>query len=202
MVNGGTLLSQTHADQLATWLGEGDLLLTNVYSAAATPANYPGWHTAVDPYARTFTLISTNLGLVGGYNPVNWNASLNDFVINTTDADRTAFIFNLTAGVRQLQRLGTVNGQYQTLSSSSHGPTFGGGYDLTVTFNYAYAYSYGDGLTDIFGNIGQTLFTPTTFETYSIAASPEVPEPATFGLAGAALLTLGIVRRRQRHACE
>ncbi|MCC6538782.1 MAG: hypothetical protein IT162_14600 [Bryobacterales bacterium] len=38
VVNGGTLLSGSSADQLASWLGEGDLILTNVYSGAATAA--------------------------------------------------------------------------------------------------------------------------------------------------------------------
>lgn len=201
VVNGGTLLSQSSADQLAAWLGEGDLVLNNVYSGAATPSNYPGWHAAVDPYPRTFTLISTNLGLVGGYNPVHWNTSA-FYTINPTDTGRTAFIFNLTSGVQQLQRLGTFQGQYQTYNNASYGPTFGGGHDLSINpesndpyDNYANPFTYGDGLTNIFGGAGLAFFTPFTLETYSIA-NAEVPEPATFGVAGAALLALGILRRR------
>ncbi|MCC6538783.1 MAG: PEP_CTERM-anchored TLD domain-containing protein [Bryobacterales bacterium] len=203
VVSGGTLLSQSNADQLASWLGEGDLLLTNVYSGAATAANYPGWHTTVDPYARTFTLISTNLGLVGGYNPVNWDASLGYYVLNPTDAGRTAFLFNLNTGVQQQQRLGTGQGQYQAYHYNLYGPAFGGGHDLALAngFSYANAFTYGDGVTNIFGSLGYTSFTPFTFETFSIAAANPVPEPATFGLASAALLALGMARRR-RHAGE
>ena len=202
VVNGGSLLNQVNANQIATWLGEGDLVLTNVYSSSGglTAPQPPSWHNAVDGVGRTVSLLLTDIGLVGGYNPVSWNSS-GGYTINLTDAGRTAFIFNLNSGVIQRQLLGSSDGQYQTYNHVAYGPTFGGGHDLTVNrdggifyFGTAFSYGNGTGSANIFGNGGQTNFTLLGFETFTIT---NVPELST--LAPTSLALLLAAAKRQRH---
>ena len=211
IVTGGQLLNQTNANQLAAWLGQGDLQLTNVFSSAPVSNGSTAFHTAVDGIGPTFVLIQTNLGLVGGYDPLSWSSPVNGgYNVNYTDAGRTAFIYNLTTTTLFLQRLVPVGGfdagQYQTYNFNGYGPTFGGGHDLAVNSNnlgagYAYSYSYGNGYQglNLFGVASPSLsqFTVSRVEAFTFSAVPSAtPEPATFGLCGGALLAIGILRRR------
>lgn len=201
VVQGGSLFTQAYADQFAAWLGEGDVTLTNVHGwsgTAFTVTDSQIWHTQVDNLGRTVTLILTDLGLVGGYNPVSWNAALMNYVQNPTDAGRTAFIFNLSDGVLQRQILASIDGSYQTYNHPTFGPTFGGGWDLIVYpgsgNNYANAYAYGggQGTANIFGFATVTGFQVLGVETFTIASGTAVPEPATWALLLAGLaLTAG-----------
>jgi Calx-beta domain/FG-GAP-like repeat/Bacterial Ig domain/TLD len=156
-VGGSTLLSQTDLNQLATWLGEGALTLTNIFTKTAvngmTSADF---HTAADGMGRTFSVmevLATNGNphdIIGGYNPLSWN-STNSYNITENDAQRTAFIFNLDTMDMRPQKGTAVDasfyGQYQTYNTPSYGPTFGGGHDIyvnnTLSAGYSYKYSYG-----------------------------------------------------------
>jgi hypothetical protein len=153
VVNGGMLMTQAYADQLAGWLGEGDLVLTNIFSS--TPGdgkNSYGFHGAADGQGRTIVLFKVNAGnytsldyangnqyysafvqeqIVGGYNPQSW-ASTGDHHTTNDDSDRTAFIFNLSTSVIQHQRLqgdphGDSWGSSQTYNRGDFGPSFGNG---------------------------------------------------------------------------
>lgn len=114
-VLGGTgILAQTDADQLEAWLDEGPLQLT---SLGALTSNYvsaltfDSFHNLADNHGRTFVVIEAFRGttddgtpagrmLVGGYNPRDWVDSRDGFVLTPQVVDMTAFIFNLTSGVR------------------------------------------------------------------------------------------------------
>ncbi len=168
------LLTNADQTQLESWLGQGNLTFTNIYTMKPgdTTADF---HTAVDRSGPTFVLmdISGNGGLgafslanqvVGGYNPQSWNADITNFTLTTNDAERNAFIFNLSSDRIQRENL---NGQglpqqdeAQTYNAWNNGPTFGGGFDLTAGYNpynkaipydgslgtgIAYNYSYGGG---------------------------------------------------------
>jgi hypothetical protein len=209
IVNGGQLLTQSNANQLATWLGQGDLTFTNVFSQTPISNGSTLFHTASDGIGPTFTLFQTNLGLVGGYDPVSWNSS-GSYITDPTNTGRTAFIFNLSTTTLLRQLLGDSNGQYQTFNYGPYGPTFGGGHDLTVNSSnlsngYAYSFSYGGGFSqpNIFGlsssSGNPTMFTVSRVETYTFApAVAQTAEPSTFLLcAGALMILCGLGRRFQ-----
>ena len=210
IVNGGQLLTQANANQLAAWLGQGDLTLTDVYSGTPGAGNSTGFHTAVDGLGPTFSIIQTNLGLVGGFDPIAWSSSGN-YNVDPDDSGRTAFLFNLSTGLKFLQRsvsqgsIGGDTGYYQTYNNSSYGPTFGGGHDLGIpsanlSNGYAYSYSYGNGTNgaNLFGATGQlTSFNIVRVEAYTFSPqATATPEPAMFLLCGGALVLLRWLHRR------
>ena len=212
IVTGGQLLNQTNANQLAAWLGQGDLTFTNVFSSAPSGTGAAAFHTAVDGIGPTFILIQTSLGLVGGYDPVSWGSPVNGaYTLDPTNAGRTAFIYNLSTSTLFSQLLVGQNdptnnnaGQYQTFNFLPYGPTFGGGHDLTVNASdlgsgFSFSYSYGNGYfqPNLFGQIDQTNFTITRVEAFTFAQTSATPEPATFALCGGVLAVLGMVRRRR-----
>ena len=122
------------------------------------------------------------------------------------DADRTAFLFNLTQGLKFDQRkdAGTTDrGAYQTANEASFGPTFGGGYDLYVNHELVYGissmYSYG-GDADFGLDLalhpgpyaGALQF--GQIEVFTISA---VPEPESWALMLTGLGLLGFAARRR-----
>ncbi len=157
------LLSRAHAAmilppgspyeaQLATWLGEGDLAFFEIFSSSnGDGKTSTDFHAAVDGQGRTFTLLevtSFDTGLtqiIGGYNPQSWN-STTGYNVTPTDAERTAFIFNLTDGIKHEQILGSYPGSVQTYNEFNEGPIFGGN-DIWVRDSLVAAttkqYSYG-----------------------------------------------------------
>jgi hypothetical protein len=198
VVVGGTLLSPGDANQIETWLGEGPITLTNIYTKV-TGQNAGDFHTAVDGQGRTVSVLKVFDGvssqLIGGYNPQSW-ASLDAYHITLLDAQRTAFLFNLTGAIIQRQNLiseGAVgSGQYQTYNFFTQGPTFGAGYDLFVdlSLNSGDAHNHSYGGTSGVHNILNGLANDSTFEVGAIevfSVASGVPEPAsvmTCGLLG------------------
>lgn len=204
-VTGGSgILTASSADQLETWLGEGPIGLTAIFSKAPglTASDF---HSAADGKGRTFSVIELSNGnVIGGYNPQSWNSS-NSYNREYTS---TAFLFNLTTG-RRYDHNGLRG--YETYNGTTFGPTFGGGYDLLVdnTLSTGYAnlgYDYGSQYR--FGTIayrtefaGPKLFyTITKLDVFTVGAVAPVPLPA-----GGLLLLTGLVgvaglRCRQKRA--
>ena len=216
-------LTTAYENRLETWVGQGNLTFTNIFTSAAgdgkTSADF---HAAADGRGRTITLIKIAGGtyngqIIGGYNPQSWNTS-NSWNTTTADANRAAFIFNLTTDVRLRQQLSTENpnypnyGSYQTFNASYVGPTFGGGYDITadnsLSSGSARQFSYGapgnvNGYygQNVFGLGAYTLFNIAGIEVYEVSSAPleAVPAPPglVLGLVGAVtLLPAGWRRRR------
>lgn len=210
-----SLLSQQDTAQLSSWLGEGPLALTPIYTKAAGDTSLD-FHAAADGKGRTFSVMeaSNTAGqtwLVGGYNPQSWNASAG-LHVTMADSERTAFLFNLTSGLMlpQLKQYfsGDSTGSGQTYNDSDFGPTFGIGHDLYVPRNltsggYSYLYTYSpagqpsSGLSLVDGSANASSLTFGALQVYSISA---VPEPATFGMLLAGLLLLGGLHARKRGA--
>ena len=154
-LNGGSsLLSSDDLLQLEAWLGESNLTLTNIFTKTVSGGETStDFHTAADGQGRTFSVIEVlptqgnSAQVIGGYNPLSWNSS-GGYNYSYTDAERTAFLFNLDTLDLQRQKLGVGEGTYQTLYSSEAGPTFGGGFDIFVNSSLANGsarhYSYGD----------------------------------------------------------
>lgn len=208
------LLSDGEKAQLVKWLGNGPIRLERLYKKrdGQTAADF---HAAVDGKGRTFSVMeaTTELGQtfkVGGYNPQSWQSS-GGFNITTEDAQRTAFLFNLTS--RQVHRqtprtyaLDTV-GSFQTWNDGKAGPVFGAGHDLYVPWDltnggYSIMYSFIDPVRSNFDSSlldGRDYKHPNVtygdIEVWSIIA---VPEPAAWMLllAGMAVLTAASPVRR------
>ena len=196
IIGGSTLLNTTDANLLESWLGEGPIALTNIFTKQSGDDSVD-FHTAVDGQGATFTIIQLDNGnTIGGYNPISWQSAS----YYNGSGDLSAFLFNLTS---QLKLDQSQNIPYQTYNRSNYGPTFGGGHDLYVDSALAGGYA----------NIGHTYAAPpgtsygssdarntfagsyrdwtiTGLEVFSIAPMTPVPLPAGLPLLGSALLGL------------
>ncbi|MEX2140634.1 MAG: PEP_CTERM-anchored TLD domain-containing protein [Pirellulales bacterium] len=208
IVGGSTLLTASDLDQLETWLGEGELTLTNIFTASdGDGLTSTHFHTRVDNQGRTFVVLEVKANsayssergtrdherqIIGGYNPLSWD-SHGHYHTNPTNAGRTAFLFNLNNDVKydQKQDASAGNyGSYQTVGHEIHGPTFGGGHDLYVssdlTSGYTRHWSYGPGFDtdDILTDDGYfhegRMF--GTIEVFTIAQQQASPVPEASSL--------------------
>jgi hypothetical protein len=223
IIGGSTLLSPADANQLETWLGEGSIALTNIFTKTTGDGQTSiDFHTAVDGMGRTFSVIEVLPGtyeslpaymtidrtIIGGYDPLSWS-STDGWHLTYTDAERTAFLFNLTSLVKHSQHLLSDSyGEYQTYNGAGFGPTFGGGYDLSMysdlsSGGYAYNVSYGP--PSFTQNIlsGEAYYTGGlnygTIEVFTIAGAA-VPEPSAWilwSLLGGVGIGLSWWRRRK-----
>ncbi|HEY8995448.1 MAG TPA: PEP_CTERM-anchored TLD domain-containing protein [Lacunisphaera sp.] len=219
------LLTSAYETQLEAWLGQGDLVFTNVFTKQAGDDAYD-FHAAADGKGATFTLMSISgpgwwgtfdlpNQIIGGYNPQSWS-SVGNWNLSPSDGERTAFLYNLTSGIIQKQNLtgqGFIDsGLYQTYGVGFYGPTFGGGHDLYTSdsLNNGYAYNWSFGGTSSGDEIisggpnysTYSLFNIGALEVWTFAPAQTqgggntVPDTtATLGLLGAALLGMATLRR-------
>lgn len=215
-ISGGTaLLTPASHSQLEGWLGE-QVNLTNVFTLQPGMDSLD-FHAAADGIGRTFSLMLVGNGidqwLVGGYNPQSWESG-NVWHETPNDADRVAFIFNITNGTVFRQVPATYilpsQGQKQTWNSAGVGPAFGEGGDLWVTGDLAHAYSwlatYGDpamqGLSMIDGQIPEPLPAMMTVLAMEIFTLSPVPEPSSAAMLAAGILVVGLALSRRRSRRE
>lgn len=205
-MGGSSLIGGSEVNQLETWLGQGELTLTKIYtkSLGDTSADF---HAAADGRGATFALIEViNNGvsrIVGGYNPLSWNSS-GTYSFSNTVADQTAFLFNLTDGLLYEQFA-----PRQTYNHANYGPTFGGGHDLYIDTALAGGYAnightYGD--NSQFGQAAYRNAFTGSFDAWSVgglevftlsAALITVAEPASWLVFVLGLLALGACRLRR-----
>lgn len=214
------LLTAGYETQLETWLGQGNLGFTNIFTKNQGD-DVLDFYAATANRGATFTLMSiTGPGfqnvIIGGYNPASWNAALNNFNYTYTDAGRTAFIFNLTTPrvVRQnlIGQGFQDSGNQQTLNQPVFGFGWGSGFDLRIFSDLgagnAHSFSYGAGLVNVVTGIpgSSNLFSVNALEVYSFASASSggpganpVPDAAsTAALMAMALAGLGALVRRAR----
>ncbi len=187
---GSEILDAGSASQLEVMLGQGGISLSNIFTKTVGSSALD-FHDACDGKGATFSVIELMDGtIVGGYNPQSWNSSGN-YNMTPDDADRTAFLFDLTDARYFAQRLSSAPGfgEYQTYNYSGDGPTFGSGHDLYVEYNLN---NCGVSLSSWPDDGGGNSYAPDNgffvpggsiakLEVFSVAA---IPEPATLGLIG------------------
>lgn len=212
-----TLIGAADRAQLATWLGEGPLALNLLFekTPGKTAADF---HAAADGKGRTFSVMQAfgedgRMWLVGGYNPQSWS-SKGGFNMTPNEEDRTAFLFNLTSGVRfqQLPVLaGDDYGAMQTVNDAGKGPTFGAGLDLSVPFDLTNGgvsalLSYNDGahqqnpFTSLLDKTPYAGVPNVRFGALEVYTVNLVPESGAAWLAGIGLAALALARRRRGQA--
>jgi len=211
IVGGSDLLDSTSLAQLESWLGEGQLTLTNIYTKSAGDDS-SDFHGAVDGKGRTFVVLEADVysgsgadAIIGGYNPQSWHSGPTYWNYTPSLADRTAFLFNLGTTTKLAQGMTTYVGHFQTYNHPDWGPTFGGGYDLSVEDDLGSGYAgFHDyvvsGTQNVFGSSFYTDYYVGKLEVFSISPFVVVPLPASawagLGLL-AALAALQRVRRRR-----
>ncbi len=136
IIGGSALLDAAKLTQLETWLGEGPLVVTNIFTGVSGDGKTaPTFHAAANGQGRTFVLYQATSpvsAIIGGYNPQSWSSS-GSYNMTPNIVDRKAFLFNLTSGALQRQRVDSPTyGQYQTYNNNNYGPTFGGGMTFIV----------------------------------------------------------------------
>lgn len=204
------LLSQAHADQLGSWVGQGPITIRRIFHKQGNHhadlwvndgVSSPTMHGIVDGRGPTFTVIQAwvpSMGvtrLIGGYNPHGWVNNLG-YRETPNFADRTAFIFDLTNNVLRRQDKGPGDdGLRQTHNEDWSGPTWGYGNDLGVTGVAMTAGvvngrdyngdALGGDVNNLFGNNDTQAFSVERMEMFEIEA---VPEPG-----GLALFAVGSI---------
>ena len=224
IVGGSDLLTPAYASQLETWLGSPIGTLTNIFDHVAGDGKTSvDFHTAADGKGRTFSVFrgralsapddASSYRIFGGYDPLSWNSS-GSYNLAATDAERTAFVFNLSTSVKLAEKLNAdpyANGEYQAYNSSSYGPTFGGGHDIytdsTLNGGYVFQYSYGPGQggVNILGGANFNAFQTiaiSDIEVFTIDDAAPVPEPASLVLLGTGFLALGLRLKRKRSRAQ
>ena len=241
IVNGSSMLDANDGTltQLENWLGQGELTLTNIFTKNQTDGisgndTARDWHNAVDGQGATFTLweVTTSNGrggydnfIYGGYNDESWS-SYGGWDYDHTNDERNNFIFNLTTGVKLDQCLTTDvdcggnwnpnDGRYATYNNAHYGATFGGGFDLYVSYdlNHGHNYQYSYGINDVNNYEHEQAYNSLldlnhsgyyswlsvgAYETFiidSYTPSVNVSEPTSFALLGLGLLGLVGTRRK------
>lgn len=209
-ITGGIgLLTTAGGTQLETWLGEGSLALTSIFSHEVGDGKTSfNFHTAADGQGRTFAImevLSVNgvaaNEIIGGYNPQSWNSS-GLFNMTPNFADRTAAIFNLTDLVWRPQDT-VPAGVFETYNLE--GPTFGGGFDIYVhrslSLGYVNPISYGGSVgVSIIGDTGSQSLEYGRMEVFTIAAASasNVPDGGNMAMMlGGGLVCLVAAGRRK-----
>jgi hypothetical protein len=210
--SGPSLLDPSREAQLERWLGAGDMSFSPIFTGTPNVTSID-FHGAADGKGPTFLLLQvTNPAgasfLIGGYDPQSWS-STDGWHETPLDAQRTAFIFNMTVPAVYRQVPATYilpsQGLRQTFNNAGHGPTFGAGPDLFVNDRLDTAFSwqvtYGNpvdqGKSIIDRSVGAQLFHIDSLQLFAISPVPE-PAGAAMFAGGLALITALARRKRRR----
>lgn len=204
IVGGSNLLDDTGVAQLSTWLGQGDITLTNIFTKDSANSSASAFHAAADGKGATFVLFrGTENGVTatfGGYNPRSWRSN-NTWNTYFQGSSPEGFIFNLTTSILRRE----LSSNYlQTYNNVEYGPTFGSGHDIYIDSTLTSGYSYGESYEMDFA--GQSIlsgaayngsgFVISELEVFTVVPDASVPEPSSAFLLGLGILGLTAVRRK------
>lgn len=148
VTNATDILTGTGHAQLSEWLGQ-DVDLTRIFAKGVDGISSYDWHAAVDNQGATFTVMevfdndTNERRVIGGYNNNSWSSS------SSRTNSTTAFLFNLSNGLRFNKHNYYKNGGGAVYNGSNNGVVFGYGGDLLVNSDLTtgrgnIGYTYGD----------------------------------------------------------
>jgi len=169
----GTLLSNTHREQIERWL-DGKKLGEMLYKSTEDGATPKDFHRQCDNKEATLTVIQSSDGyLFGGYTTKSWSSTIRGYV-----EDREAFVYTLiNPHNTQPTKLGIKRPQRAINNDLERGPIFGYSFVsrelLLFNGNTSYSYLYYDGAYDKSGyNYDHFTpaheFTPREVEVYKV----------------------------------
>jgi len=219
IIGGSNLLDANGLSKLEGWLGEGPLMLTNIFDHVIGDGKTSfDFHSSADGKGRTFAVMKATddyiTGIVGGYNDDSWSSGGGYSSFNMT-----SFLFNISNVSIYRPTSDNVPGIYHAINNIAMGPSFGSGFDLAVNNDlnsgYSYLWSYGaftngrenyhKGTSLVSGaNWDGFNMTISYIEVFSIATfeSPvaATPEPGTILLMGVGVAGASFMRRRAKRS--
>lgn len=122
-------LNSTEAGQIQSWINEGEITFTRIFSKQVDGGSAATFHALCDGVGSTVSILTLSNGFkIGGYNPQSWNSNDRAYNITPNAVDWKAFIFNV--GSNTVYRQFTQNQTYSF--GNEKGPIFGSGFDLVV----------------------------------------------------------------------
>ena len=189
-------LTQAEETQLETWLGQGAISLTNIWSetTGSDNATAASWHTAMDSAGPTFSIyyitdMNDNDHKIGAYVTDSWG-------VEGVLSDSEAFVFSLTSDFKT--------------NSSSYEFNLTSGSEEFATFDYkpvAFEILGFGGGDNVLGNLSgdlSSIYTVNGLETYTYTLTSvpvitsTVPEPSVIALMGLGLGMVGFISLRRK----
>ncbi|KAJ5073497.1 hypothetical protein M0811_08614 [Anaeramoeba ignava] len=124
-----------YVKKLKEWINDNDFFskMKKGFSAKRDGFSSSNFHSKADNHGKTLVIIKTSSNYIfGGFTQVGYKSNVNNFI-----NDSNAFIFTLkNPSNHQPQKFTCKLPQYAIYSYSTHGPSFGGGYDIYINQNF------------------------------------------------------------------
>jgi len=142
---GSSLITSTHSTLINSWVGTPSAVWTRCYSKALHGASTSTFHTNCDGKGPTVTVAKLTTASTGDVRLIGAYASKSWATTGSWMGDSSTFLFSLTNSFKHYW-ISTYSSSvtYTQYSSSSYGPTFGGGHDFvsgssgTIGTGYCY----------------------------------------------------------------
>ena len=160
--------------KLIEWTGYKNMEL--LYRGTRDGMSSNEFHNKCNSKSPNLCLLKCTKGFIfGGYTPISWSGSGN------YKSNSSSFLFTLTnIHNTDPMKFPNTNSIYSIYDCSSYGPTFGGGYDITIFYNgnnnsynysnfpHSYQDSLGKGKSIFSGDLNNSRFTLEEIEVFRL----------------------------------